>query len=87
MIQSLYPLSANEKGTFVITGSVEHFKNRKEVKELIRKSVPDPKVELSESELLELLPRWENNGSVKNSRCSIDLSVVRNILEKKFLRK
>ena len=59
----------------------------KDLKELIRKSVPDPKVELSESELLELLPRWENNGSVKNSRCSIDLSVVRNILEKKFLRK
>ena len=58
-----------------------------DLKELIRKSVPDPKVELSESELLELLPRWENNGSVKNSRCSIDLSVVRNILEKKFLRK
>ena len=59
----------------------------KDLKELISKSVPDPKVELSESELMELLPRWENNGSVKNSRCSIDLSVVRNILEKKFLRK
>ena len=57
-----------------------------DLKELIRKSVPDPKVELSESELLELLPRWENNGSVKNSRCSIDLSVVHSILEKKFLR-
>ena len=52
--------------------------------ELIRRSVPDPKVVLSKSELEELLPRWENNGSVKNSRCSIDLPIVRSILEKKF---
>ena len=53
---------------------------------LIRKSVPDPKVRLSEAELLELLPRWENNGSVRNSRCRIDLAGVRAILEKKFLK-
>ena len=52
--------------------------------ELIRRSVPNPKVVLSKSELEELLPRWENNGSVKISRCSIDLPVVRSILEKKF---
>ena len=58
-----------------------------DLKDLIRRSVTDPKVVLSESELQELLPRWENNGSVKNSRCSIDLSVVRSILGKKFLKK
>ena len=55
-----------------------------DLKDLIRRSVPDPKVVLSESELQELLPRWENNGSVKNSRCAIDLPVVRRILEEKF---
>ena len=59
----------------------------RELKDLLCRSVPDPKVELSESELKELLPRWENNSSVKNSRCSIDLPVVRSILEEKFIRK
>jgi len=58
----------------------------KDLKDLISRSVPDPKVVLTESELQELLPRWEKNASVKNSRCSIDLPVVRRILEEKFIR-
>ena len=59
---------------------------KEDLLKLLAKSVPAPQVTLSVAELEELLPRWENNGSVRNSRCSIDLSVVRGILEKKFVK-
>ena len=41
---------------------------------------------LSEAEIEALLPRWENNGSVKNTLGSVSTQEIRSILKKHFLK-
>ena len=54
---------------------------------LIRKCLPEHTISLTEQEILDLLPRWENNGSVNNTRGAVDSTFIKQILKDKYLKK
>ena len=55
-----------------------------ELKNLVNKSVPANDIRLSEELIEEILPRWENNGSVLNTLGNVTTKDIREILKKKF---
>lgn len=54
---------------------------------LTEKCLPAPSLSMTEEEILRLVPRWENNGSVGNTRGNVDCIMIQKILEEKYLRK
>ena len=56
------------------------------LKELIEPLLAEEKISMTEAEIDEALPRWENNGSVKNTRASVGTKEIREILVRKFVR-
>lgn len=51
---------------------------------LVRDVVPKYGIHMTEEEIDAALPRWENNGSVKNTRAEVDTSTVRAMLLRMF---
>ena len=54
---------------------------------LIGKCLPKHTFSMTEEEILQLLPRWENNGSVNNTRGSVNTAFILQFLKDKYLRK
>ena len=54
---------------------------------LISKCLPKHAISLTEEEILQLIPRWENNGSVNNTRGVVDSAFIQQILKEKYLKK
>ncbi|MBQ3372206.1 MAG: iron-containing alcohol dehydrogenase [Oscillospiraceae bacterium] len=61
--------------------------NKEEVLALIGKCLPKNTISLTEEEIRLLLPRWENNGSVNNTRGTVDIAFIFNVLKDKYLIK
>ena len=55
--------------------------------QLTAKCLPAPSITMTEQEINRLLPRWENNGSVGNTRGNVNCTFIQKILEEKYLRK
>ena len=53
---------------------------------LIRVLTPDPQITLTEEQIEALLPRWENNGSVKNTIGNVTTEDIRQVFTELFLR-
>ncbi len=53
---------------------------------LVSACLPENRIAMTREEILSLLPRWENNSSVKNTCCAVGTAEIKSILEKKFLR-
>lgn len=54
---------------------------------LIEKCLPKHTISMAEEEILQLLPRWENNGSVNNTRGSVNTAFILQFLKDKYLKK
>ena len=52
---------------------------------LINSLIPDYQITISEETLKEILPRWDNNNSVKNTYGSMNVMDIEKILRKKFV--
>ena len=57
-----------------------------EYSDLIDSLLPDDEIVISEETLNEILPRWENNGSVKNTYGTMVQKDVEEILRKHFVK-
>lgn len=55
-----------------------------EYKELISKITPETDVKLSDEDIKELSPRWENNASLAKNYGNVDVEFVNNLLRKLF---
>ena len=51
---------------------------------LIKALTPDPEVSLTAEQIEEILPRWENNGSVKNTIGNVTMEELRQIFTELF---
>ena len=71
--------AAYAEGFYRETGLTE-----KNLTALVEKCLPGNRILLSEEEITEILPRWENNSSVSNTRGDVPVSKIRTILEQKF---
>ena len=60
--------------------------NREEYTELIDSLTPQYDIAIDENTLKEILPRWNDNSSVKNTYGQMMLSDIETILRKKFCR-
>ena len=60
--------------------------NREEYTELIDSLIPQYDIAIDENTLKEILPRWNDNSSVKNTYGQMMLSDIETILRKKFCR-
>lgn len=61
--------------------------SREELERLIERSLPENDIRMTEEEILSVLPRWENNNSVRNTCCEVGVADIREILERQFLKK
>ena len=61
-------------------------KSKEEVSDLLESLVPDFGISLTEQEIDDLMPRWENNGSVNNTRGGISTDRIKKILVHKFVK-
>lgn len=61
--------------------------SRQEYTELINSLIPDYNIVLDEETLKKILPRWNDNGSVKNTCGKMNVSDIERILRKKFTGK
>lgn len=59
--------------------------SKKDICELIIACIPDLGIRFTEDELSAVLPRWDNNNSVKNTRGNITCEKIEDILRRKFL--
>ena len=59
---------------------------REDLLHLIRLSLPDNGMAMTEEEIASALPRWENNNSVRNTCCDVGVAEIREILRELFLR-
>lgn len=57
-----------------------------ELRELVGSCLPDNGIRMSEAEIDAALPRWKNNGSVKNTRADITQETIHEILVDLFVR-
>ena len=57
-----------------------------EVPALIRLCLPENGITMTEEEILSVLPRWENNNSVRNTCCEVTTEDIRGILERQFMK-
>lgn len=53
-------------------------------RKLLRKVLPEYEIHLSEETLQDILPRWQNNGTVKNTRGDITSEEIGKMLRRKF---
>ncbi len=60
--------------------------DQKEYKDLISSLLPEYDIVIEEDTLKEILPRWEDNGSVKNTYGKMTVNDIESILRKKFVR-
>lgn len=51
---------------------------------LLKGCVPDFGISLTEQQVVEALPRWDNNGSVKNTRADVSVEAIHGILSSMF---
>ena len=51
---------------------------------LTGKCLPKNSIAMTEAEILTALPRWENNNSVQNTRATVTIDVIREILIQKY---
>lgn len=56
----------------------------KQLKELVCACMPQTGISMRADEIEAALPRWKDNGSVKNTYCTVTLEDIRNILTKMF---
>lgn len=61
-------------------------KSEEELLDLIEALLPELNISLSEKEIETILPRWENNGSVNNTKGGMDVSEIKEILVQKFVK-
>ena len=54
--------------------------------ELINSLLPEKDIVMDEKTLEQILPRWKDNGSVKNTLGCMTLEDVEEILRKKFVQ-
>ena len=54
---------------------------------LTEKCLPSLSITMTQEEIARLLPRWENNGSVSNTRGNVTCTILQKILEDKYLIK
>ena len=54
------------------------------LKSLVTSLLPDLNIRMDEEEITNLLPRYENNSSIKNTRGNMNKDIVKVILESKF---
>lgn len=54
---------------------------------LTEKCLPNPGIVMADEEILAVLPRWENNSSVGNTRGEMNSTLIRQILKDKFMKK
>lgn len=59
--------------------------DRDAIYELIGQCLPPLDIRFTEEELAEILPRWENNNSVKNTRGTVTCEQIGEILRDRFL--
>ena len=55
-----------------------------ELADLVERCVPSYRIHMDEDGLEAILPRWENNGSVQNTRADVTTETIRRILLNKF---
>ena len=60
--------------------------DREALQALAGKCLPEMTVAMTEEEIEAVLPRWEKNGSVANTRAEITTDRIRDILKSKFIR-
>ena len=60
---------------------------KEELLQLTAACLPELTVTMSEAEINTALPRWEQNNSVRNTCCDVNIEEIRNILEQHFLMK
>ena len=60
------------------------FSKREDYEEICTKLLPHCDISLSEETLQKILPRWKDNGSVKNTRGQMDVRDIEEILRKRF---
>ena len=60
-------------------------RSREEILALIQGALPELTVRMTEEEIAAALPRWEDNGSVKNTLADMTAEKIGTILRKKFL--
>lgn len=51
---------------------------------LVDRCLPDLDIHMDDAEIAAALPRWENNGSVKNTRADVTTDTIRTILQDLF---
>lgn len=54
--------------------------------QLVKACVPDFGIHMTEEEVVAALPRWQDNGSVKNTRANVTVETIHAILESMFVR-
>lgn len=59
--------------------------NKDELISLINSLLPENNISISEETLKEILPRWQDNNSVKNTYGKVSVNDIEKILRKKFL--
>ena len=60
--------------------------DQEEYVKLINSLIPDYQISIDEETLKQILPRWEDNGSVKNTFGHMSVDDIEKILRKKFVR-
>ena len=59
--------------------------DKDELISLINSLLPENNISISEETLKEILPRWQDNNSVKNTYGKMNVNDIEKILRKKFL--
>ena len=57
-----------------------------ELLDFIRRCLPKNEIAMTGEEIDSVLPRWENNNSVRNTCCDVSTEDIRKILEQQFLK-
>ena len=57
-----------------------------ELAELVKSCLPELDLRMTEEQIVSALPRWENNGSVKNTLATVSLDDIHEILTGMFVR-
>lgn len=60
--------------------------DRESLTALIKSTLPELDIAMTEEEIAAALPRWENNGSVKNTMGTVTAEDIRKILTEKFMQ-
>ena len=51
---------------------------------LVESCLPTNEIHMTDEQIVSALPRWENNGSVKNTRCDVSVEDIHQILGTMF---